>query len=797
MGSKNRKNTKNALRIRVEKNLKNGITDHIGPDNNDQKILYELQVHKVELELQNEELLSTKAELEASIKKYDDFYDFAPVQYFSFDRKGTILEANLTATSILNVARSFLLGKRFQNYLSADSAMVFETTLRKVFEKHERASCQVTVYPVGVGPLYALIQFSSPVNGSKCLAVASDITELLKIEEQKHLSEEKFRMISTSSPDHILVQDKDLRYTWVHNPQLGLTVEEVIGKTDFEITNKEDALVLTKLKNKVLQTGIPEYVNLSLNNLEGKKEYFEGSYVPLRDSHGNIEGLVGYFRNITERVNVENELSQTRSYFEQLINYANALIIIWNPSSEIVLFNKAFEHLTGYKDSEVLGEKLDFLFPDQSRIKSQDKIRQTLNGDFWESNEIPILCKNGEIKIVNWNSANIYEKDNKTLISTIAQGYDITLRKQTENYLIESQRKLALALENGNIGIWEYDIDNDILTLDDSMKKMFSVGTKPFDGSFRSFEKFVMDEDFRQMKEALTRTIEKGRVFETIIRVNSKRRAKTFITLKGKRYNDENKPARVYGVGFDITEMQKGSEKALFKLNSELARSNKELEQFAYVASHDLQEPLRMVSSFTQMLAKRYSDKLDDNAKEYIKYAVDGSKRMYDLINGLLTYSRVNTKGKEFETINLNEVLDLVKKNLNLTIETSGATIETTELPIIRADRNQMLQLFQNLVSNGLKFSNSIPKIKITSKEYTHHFLFSVKDEGLGIEPQYYERVFQIFQRLHSMDEYEGTGIGLAICKRIVERHKGHIWVESKPGEGSTFWFTIKKNLSE
>jgi PAS domain S-box-containing protein len=795
MGNRIKRDNGHSLRVRAEERLKEGIPGQKHAD--DQKLLHELQVHKVELELQNEELLGTKAELELSIKRYDDFYDFAPIPYFSFNRQGTILEVNLTATSKLNVARSYLLGKKFKKFLTAESSRIFEATILKVFETKEKASCQVTIHSDGLAPLYALIQFSSPVSDNKCLAVASDITELLRIEEQKHISDEKFRIISTNIPDHILLQDNDLRYTWVHNPQLGLTVEEMIGKTDFELTNFDDAVKLTNLKREVLQTGISQYVNLSLIDKTGNRNYFEGSLIPLRNSRDNIEGLIGFFKNVTERINVENELSRTRNYLEQLINYANAPIIVWNPSSEIVLFNKAFERLTGYEGIEVLGEKLDFLFPGKSMDKSKDMIRQTQNGNFWESIEIPILCKNGDTKIVLWNSANIYEKDNKTLISTIAQGNDITSRKKVENDLTESQRKLGLALENGNIGVWEYDIEKDILTLDERMKKIFGVGARPFDGSFKSFEKFVMEEDLRQMRDAFNRTIEKGRTFETVIRTNTRSRSKTFITLKGRRYSDENEPTRLIGVGFDITEMQKGSERALFKLNTELARSNKELEQFAYVASHDLQEPLRMVSSFTQMLAQRYGDKLDENANEYIHYAVDGSKRMYDLINGLLAYSRVNTKGKEFEAIDLTDVLGEVQRNLRLSIEKSGAVIMVDDMPVINADGNQMMQLFQNLIANGIKFSNSTPKIKITSKEYTHHYLFSVKDEGVGIEPQYFERIFQIFQRLLPRDEYEGTGIGLAICKRIVERHGGHIWVESEPGKGSTFWFTIRKNLSE
>ncbi len=256
----------------------------------------------------------------------------------------------------------------------------------------------------------------------------------------------------------------------------------------------------------------------------------------------------------------------------------------------------------------------------------------------------------------------------------------------------------------------------------------------------------------------------------------------------------DGKPVSMTGVCFDVTGLKEGTEQLVSKLNEELLRSNKELESFAYVASHDLQEPLRMVSSFTQLLEQQYKDKLDDKAHEYIHFAVDGSKRMYDLLNGLLAYSRIHTKGKEFKSVELAQVLENSTKNLALTIKERNAIIKSDELPAVNADESQMIQLFQNLISNSIKFSTETPRIYISSKSETDHYLISVKDEGMGIEPQYFEKIFQIFQRLHPREQYEGTGIGLAICKRIVERHGGTIWVESELGKGSTFFFTIPKN---
>jgi len=224
----------------------------------------------------------------------------------------------------------------------------------------------------------------------------------------------------------------------------------------------------------------------------------------------------------------------------------------------------------------------------------------------------------------------------------------------------------------------------------------------------------------------------------------------------------------------------------------ELRRSNAELEQFAYVASHDLQEPLRMIVSYLQLLDRRYKGELDDAAAEFIDFAVDGANRMKGLLNDLLSYSRVGTRGKTFAPVNCSECLDAALSNLKLAIEESGVHVYCEPLPTFTADSMQLTQLFQNLVGNAIKFkSENPPEIDIQAITQKEGWLFSVKDNGIGIDPRHKDRIFLVFQRLQTREDYPGTGIGLAICKKIVERHGGRIWVESANGEGSTFYFTL------
>ena len=229
----------------------------------------------------------------------------------------------------------------------------------------------------------------------------------------------------------------------------------------------------------------------------------------------------------------------------------------------------------------------------------------------------------------------------------------------------------------------------------------------------------------------------------------------------------------------------------------ELARSNEELQQFAYIASHDLQEPLRMVTSYLQILERRYQGRLDPDADDFIQFAVDGALRMRTLINDLLTYSRVGTRGQAFELTSCRLAVDSAIANLQLAIEESGAVVTYGDLPQLRADPTQLTQLFQNLISNAVKFRSEAPcRVTIEASQKADAWLFAVQDNGVGLDPQYAERIFVIFQRLNNRLDYPGTGIGLAVCKKIVERHGGNIWVQSEPGQGATFYFTLPEGGS-
>jgi PAS domain S-box-containing protein len=256
--------------------------------------------------------------------------------------------------------------------------------------------------------------------------------------------------------------------------------------------------------------------------------------------------------------------------------------------------------------------------------------------------------------------------------------------------------------------------------------------------------------------------------------------------------DDSGNPIGMWSIVRDVTQRKQAEMEREAAIKA-LKRSNEDLKQFAYVASHDLQEPLRMVASYTQLLAERYEDQLDQKAHKFIHYAVDGAQRMQILIRDLLAFSRVETRAQAFKPLDSHHVLCGAMANLKTLINETGALVTSGDLPIVQADESQLTQLFQNLISNGIKFRqpSTTPSIHISAQRVENRWRLAVQDNGIGIDSKYKERVFVIFQRLHTRDEYPGTGIGLAICKRIVHRHGGRIWFESSPGKGTTFYFTL------
>ena len=379
----------------------------------------------------------------------------------------------------------------------------------------------------------------------------------------------------------------------------------------------------------------------------------------------------------------------------------------------------------------------------------------------------------------------------RTLIQTLAS------QKAAQEALRESQAFYASLVDVLPQSILRKDLSGRFTF---GNKKFCAMLRKPLDEIVgkTDFDFFPSElaEKYRKDDQAV---VASGKVFETVEEHLTPQGTRLFVNVvKTPIYDSRWKIIGTQAIFWDVTE-RKRAEEALAQKAEELARSNAELEQFAYVASHDLQEPLRMVASYTQLLARRYREKLGGDALEFIQYAVDGANRMQQLINDLLAYSRVGSKGREFESVDCASVLGQTIANLRDRIEETGAIVTNDDLPTTQGDATQLVQLFQNLIGNALKFRGSdAPQVHVSASQQDRpgasqeqEWLISVKDNGIGIDPQFSARIFVIFQRLHTQAQYPGTGIGLAICKKIVERHGGRIWVESQLGQGAAFFFTL------
>jgi len=455
--------------------------------------------------------------------------------------------------------------------------------------------------------------------------------------------------------------------------------------------------------------------------------------------------------------------------------------------------------LTPREEKETYEGFLNAIHPDD-REKVDNAFSESImnNLDGYNIEHRIIREKTGEVRYVH-EKCDHFKDSNGRIIRSVGMVHDITDRKKAEVELLGSKQKLTMALENGKIGIWEWDPNTDKLELDAKVEEMFGLEPGSYEQSYSTFESMIYEDDLSHLRIAIRNSLKKNIPLQTIFRIKSRSGKTRYISARATTYRDDsgNPELIMSGVAFDLTDFQERTEMMVSQLNEELLRSNKELEEFAYVASHDLQEPLRMVSSFTQLLEMQYGDKLDDRARDFIGFAVDGAKRMYDLLNGLLSYSRINTRGEAFSKVDLTDVFETTLQNLSLKIKESRALITSVRLPVVYADKNQMIQLFQNLITNSIKFSRGEPKIHISFRSEKGHNLFLFRDEGIGIDPIYFDKIFKIFQRLHGKGEFEGTGIGLAICKRIVERHGGNIWVESRPDKGAKFFFTLPKSITK
>jgi len=702
--------------------------------------------------------------------------------------------------------------------------------------------------------LFGLIRSLSSV-GNRAMSLANQMTaDLTRSEEALRTTNERLQMLVQSSPLAIYTRDSDGNLTsWNQAAErmFGWLAGEVLGKSlpSVPADGRADSDAMRKRllagENLLKFEGTRE-------RRDGSTIEVEAFMSPLRDAAGNANGIITVAADITEKKRAVTLLRESERRFSDVVDAAGEYVWEIDASARYSFLSGRVEQMMEYEVEELLGTKVANYWPEGEAERVAKWMEANAPGrQRFHNCEHRLVTKSGRVIWQRISGVPVFGADGK-FAGFRGTGLDITERRLAEQrqameHAVTQALSSADSLGDAAPKIvqiicetlgwaygarWRWDeevqmlrcaetwhIDSpqiaefvaaSSLSVNEAPKWQSGMPGAHTGGLVRRvwatgapvwFADVTREPGFRRGDIAAKAGLHCGFAFPVMVG----EQPFGVIEFFSRRIEepDEALLQVVRAIGNQIGQFvaRREAEAAIRAAHAELgrqaeelARSNAELQQFAYVASHDLQEPLRMVSSYTQLIVKRYGAQLDNDAKEFMEFIVDGAARMKRLIEDLLAYSRVGTRGQEFQPTDCGQALKKALINLRGSIEASGVVVTYGPLPVLDADGSQLTQLFQNLVGNAIKFKEAeVPRIHVSAEEAADEWVLKVKDNGIGIDPQYFERIFVLFQRLHGKAEYPGTGIGLAICKKIIDRHGGRIWVASEPGHGSTFCCSLPK----
>jgi PAS domain S-box-containing protein len=748
------------------------------------------------------------SESKESGAKYRGLLEAAPDAMVVVNQGGEIVLLNVRAEKEFGYNRDELIGQQVTNIIPKGFA-------ERLVADGTRSAAEALAQQIGTGieligrrkdgtefPMELML---SPLESAEGILVTAAIRDIsVRRDAENHLAqmEGRYRGLLEAAPDAMVVVNQSGEIVLLNvraEKEFGYNRDELVGQKVKNIIPEGFAERLiadgTRSAAEALAQQIGTGIELIGRRKDGSEFPIELMLSPLESAEGIL--VTAAIRDISVRKKADTHLAQMEGRYRGLLEAAPDAMVVVNQAGDIVLLNVQAEKQFGYNRDELVGQKVKNIIPDgfaerliaDGTRSAADALAQQIGTGIEllakrkDGSEFPI-----EIMLSPLESA-------EGILVTAAIR-DISVRRAAETHLAQMEGRYRGLLEAAPDAMVVVNQDGEIVLLNVQAEKQFGyhrdelVGLKVKSIIPKGFAERLVADALRSTEDALAQQIGTG------IELIAKRKDGSEFPIELMLSPLESAEGILVTAAIrDITTRKTAEAHLLLKVD-ELNRSNVELGQFAYIASHDLQEPLRMVASYTQLLSRRYRGKLDADADEFIAFAVDGANRMQRLIQDLLTYSRVGTKGTDLLETSSEEALEQALRNLRGAIVESGAQVTHDLLPTVMADEMQLTQLFQNLVGNAIKYqSPGVPRVHVSAAmNADNKWTFSVKDNGLGIDPQYFERIFGMFQRLHKREEFAGTGIGLAICKKIVERHGGSISVESEPGHGSTFHFALAGN---
>jgi PAS domain S-box-containing protein len=705
---------------------------------------------------------------------------------------------NREAARFLRNRREVLLGKCLWEECPELCGGTFETECRRAavsgtpvhFELYAATSCAWYEFHVYPSQTAGLALYFRDVSERKDFEKT-----ILATKQEAERTRDLFQITLASIGDAVIATDAQGRITFLNGVAETLTswtAADAAGQhlaTVFRIQDErsgavvEDPAVAALRENRTVELAN----HVVLRSRDGRLTPIDDSAAPIRDSAGNLLGVVLVFRDVTERRRARAEVERSESRLRLALDAGRIGVWDWDIAHDAIDWSDRAYEIHGVAPGDFGGRLHDFtrlIHPEDLETVSE-RIQESLEGRREYNLEFRIVRPDGRVRWVQI-SARVFRDETGRPVRMLGATLDITERHETEQALRDGESRLQLALEAGRMAAWAWDWKTNEVSWSVSHYRLMGVdpGKRPV--TYVDWSRFVHPDDLPRVEEAIQQAIRERSEYRSEYRVIWPDGSVHWMEARGRlTYGRDATPLRMLGVLIDITERKRTEEFLL--------RANEELQHFAYAASHDLQEPLRTINAFSQLLVRQYRGNLPPDAEQYVRYIVEGTRRMSDLIHGLLALSRAGGMETEpLQAVSSRQVLDSTLETLTAAIAEAGAEVRIGHLPVVLGDPSQLSQLFQNLISNAIKYHKPAvpPTIDISAERTSAGWRFAVRDNGIGFSPDAARQIFAPFKRLHG-SEVPGAGIGLALCRRIVERHQGTIWADSQPGVGSTFYFTL------